>query len=393
MAKRPNKNGTPTKELLLNSAASLFFTKGVTQTRILDILNQTGSSPNTLYAHFKSKEELLLAIPREKATEIRKINEDHLRGLEGAEVKLRKLIWNYMEFALNNKETFALFLFEIRSNRSYYTSKTYDFVKNFTNMYRDVIIEGQRDKIFRPDVSPSMVLNLIFGTIDNILITWIIEDRPKNPLDLFEDFLDLLIHSIGVKKTERNHKDKRARILNSAKSIFAQIGFKKARVQDIAKNAGVGDGTIYKYFASKDEILFTLADEKAKYVDEQQGKNLTESMPSDLKLETMLRDYIQNMSLDMELWKIFQFDLRYNLPFYKTKTYGVHRRFTRTYYDILVQGIEDQRFKQTINPYLVGKMIFGIIDHTFLSSSLFGHPKKISDASDSIIKLIMNAIK
>ena len=68
-----------------------------------------------------------------------------------------------MEFALNNKETFALFLFEIRSNRSYYTSKTYDFVKNFTNMYRDVIIEGQRDKIFRPDVSPSMVCVISMG--------------------------------------------------------------------------------------------------------------------------------------------------------------------------------------------------------------------------------------
>src|SRR5882757_3328819 len=52
--------------------------------------------------------------------------------------------------------------------------------------------------------------------------------------------------------------DKRERILDAAERVFAQHGFFAARVSEIAKEAGVADGTIYLYFKSKDELLISL---------------------------------------------------------------------------------------------------------------------------------------
>ena len=48
--------------------------------------------------------------------------------------------------------------------------------------------------------------------------------------------------------------DKRERILRAAVKVFARKGFYASRVSEIAKAAGVADGTIYLYFKSKDDF-------------------------------------------------------------------------------------------------------------------------------------------
>src|SRR4051812_31148082 len=67
-------------------------------------------------------------------------------------------------------------------------------------------------------------------------------------------------HSLQALKTSRN--DKRARILDAAVKVFAGRGFHSATVAEIAREAGVADGTIYLYFKSKDDLLLRLFDEK-----------------------------------------------------------------------------------------------------------------------------------
>ena len=60
--------------------------------------------------------------------------------------------------------------------------------------------------------------------------------------------------------TERSiaQTDKRARILQAAIRVFAEHGFHRARVGDIAHDAGVAHGLLYHYFASKEDVLVTI---------------------------------------------------------------------------------------------------------------------------------------
>src|SRR5580700_11281349 len=56
--------------------------------------------------------------------------------------------------------------------------------------------------------------------------------------------------------------DKRERILDAAVRVFAKKGFYATRVSEVAKAAGVADGTIYLYFKSKDELLVSLFEDR-----------------------------------------------------------------------------------------------------------------------------------
>src|ERR1051326_4145818 len=55
--------------------------------------------------------------------------------------------------------------------------------------------------------------------------------------------------------------DKRKAILRAATEVFARNGYFNSKVADIARAAGVADGTVYLYFKSKEEILHSIFDQ------------------------------------------------------------------------------------------------------------------------------------
>src|SRR5277367_4832712 len=63
-------------------------------------------------------------------------------------------------------------------------------------------------------------------------------------------------------KAVRGGGDKRERILDAAVRVFAKKGFHATRVIEVAKAAGVADGTIYLYFKSKDQLLVSLFEDR-----------------------------------------------------------------------------------------------------------------------------------
>ncbi len=53
---------------------------------------------------------------------------------------------------------------------------------------------------------------------------------------------------------------KKEEIFTAAAAVFAEKGFSNTRMEDIARKANIGKGTLYEYFRSKDELFFALYD-------------------------------------------------------------------------------------------------------------------------------------
>lgn len=70
----------------------------------------------------------------------------------------------------------------------------------------------------------------------------------------------------------RARSDKRSLILEAAIKVFATHGYHRARVSDIAREAGIAYGLVYHYFKNKDEILATIFEERwAAFLDALEG--------------------------------------------------------------------------------------------------------------------------
>jgi AcrR family transcriptional regulator len=64
--------------------------------------------------------------------------------------------------------------------------------------------------------------------------------------------------ALDLSKRERNKQEKRARLLAAARGVFAKKGFAATTTAEIATRAGVGAGTLFLYFASKEDLLVDL---------------------------------------------------------------------------------------------------------------------------------------
>ena len=54
---------------------------------------------------------------------------------------------------------------------------------------------------------------------------------------------------------------RRTQILDAATKVFAEKGFHRATIKDIARMAGIADGTIYNYFENKTDVLLGILDQ------------------------------------------------------------------------------------------------------------------------------------
>ncbi|MGD0143194.1 MAG: TetR/AcrR family transcriptional regulator [Rhizomicrobium sp.] len=64
------------------------------------------------------------------------------------------------------------------------------------------------------------------------------------------------------KITEAQRETRRQQILDAALRCFSRDGFHNTTTADIVRESGVSQGTLYLYFATKDEIIVALADDR-----------------------------------------------------------------------------------------------------------------------------------
>jgi TetR/AcrR family fatty acid metabolism transcriptional regulator len=87
--------------------------------------------------------------------------------------------------------------------------------------------------------------------------------------------------------------DKRERILDAAERVFARHGFFTATVAEIAKGAGVADGTIYLYFKNKDDLLISLFESRMERVHRELSAAIEPGRDAPDKLRRFVRKYLE----------------------------------------------------------------------------------------------------
>jgi AcrR family transcriptional regulator len=111
-------------------------------------------------------------------------------------------------------------------------------------------------------------------------------------------------------RDEEEKKSKRQNILEAAFVVFSQKGFHKATIDDIIALADTGKGTVYNYFTNKEQLFFTLLEERER---PSLVKLMQVSRSADeplQKLEQMIRIQLDFLAENTRLWQILMHELR-----------------------------------------------------------------------------------
>jgi len=84
-------------------------------------------------------------------------------------------------------------------------------------------------------------------------------------------------------------KDKRRMILDAALELIREKGFEGTRIIDIADRAGIGKGTVYDYFSSKEEVIAASVQD----VVDRDFRNIFDEVDQAEDFETKLRRFLE----------------------------------------------------------------------------------------------------
>ena len=186
----------------------------------------------------------------------------------------------------------------------------------------------------------------------------------------------------------RTH-DKRQRILEAATRVFARKGYFAARVSDIAKKAGVADGTIYLYFRNKEDILVRLFDEvMSEHV--VQAREAGRALPSAAeRLRAIAERHLTVLGENRDLAVVFQVELRQSTHFMERFTASWLHDYFELLDEVMEEGQRDGSLRADINRKLAAKMLFGALDETVTSWLLSDRPYPLKDLAGPVVDLFL----
>jgi len=185
---------------------------------------------------------------------------------------------------------------------------------------------------------------------------------------------------------------KRERILRAAIDVFAKNGYFNAKVSEIAKAAGVADGTIYLYFDGKEDLLVTIFREHTRNYLQSLERDLAHIRRPEERIRIAIRHHLEALGRDRNLAIVAQVELRHSVKFMSLLSQQEVADYLNMIRKIVEHGQSEGTFRRTLHPQLVAKSVFGILDEMVTSWILSEKESSPVEHADAIADLILTGL-
>jgi TetR/AcrR family fatty acid metabolism transcriptional regulator len=168
----------------------------------------------------------------------------------------------------------------------------------------------------------------------------------------------------------RRAGDKRERILRAAVKVFAKNGFHATRVSEVAKAAGVADGTIYLYFKSKEELLFSLFEDRVERLLAFMREELPKLDGAPSKLRRVIEMQLGLLEGERDLAEVLTVILRQSTKLMKEYAAPRFVAYLDAIARIVAEGQAQGDFRSDVSPHLAARSLFGALDGVALTWAL-----------------------
>ena len=190
----------------------------------------------------------------------------------------------------------------------------------------------------------------------------------------------------------KRNTEKYQQILEAAVVVFAEQGFLQSTVAQVAKQAGVADGTIYLYFKNKDDILIQIYDYKTKEVFEQFRKAVDAGVSAEQKLRNLVRTHLEEFQKDINMAIVYQAETHQH----RRLAQDVIKEMSKWYRDIITEvvelGQEEGTMRRNLYLGLVMRLVTGAIDEVINAWIHAGGNYDLASMADPLVDLFISGI-
>lgn len=187
-------------------------------------------------------------------------------------------------------------------------------------------------------------------------------------------------------------RDKRDLILDSAVELMSTTSVDNVTISSIAKNAGIGKGSVYYYFQSKEEIIAEVITRSYKKALQEYFCDMNEELPALEKIKRLFESIIKKQFHDDRKNLIIALNLHDSPMLHNKMKLTAIDVVSPVLTDILYQGIEEG----TINsdaPEESAEMIVAVISFLFDTSIFPADDKKMYNKLKLLAKVLETCLQ
>lgn len=206
-------------------------------------------------------------------------------------------------------------------------------------------------------------------------------------------FIFIIIMSSSKKVvTKEKANGKYEAILRAAIKVFARRGFFNSKVADVAKEAGVADGTVYLYFKNKDDILVSIFNHVTEQALTHARNVLAELQDPAEKLKRIVEGHLDMYARDRDLAIVFQVELRASTKFMEQFSATKVTEYLDLIGGVIGEGQKQGLFRKDLNTRIVAKILFGALDEMVTNWVLTHKRYSLISTAEPVIDVFLNGV-
>ena len=174
--------------------------------------------------------------------------------------------------------------------------------------------------------------------------------------------------------------------------VFAEQGFFQSTISQIAREAGVADGTIYLYFKNKDDILLQFFGYKTKQVFQSFREELDKADSARGKLCNLIRRHLEEFQNDKNMAVVYQAEARSNSRLVEKQLREMSKMYPDLTAEIIEQGQEEGQIRKDLYVSLVKRFILGAVEEVINTWVLSGGKYDLVSMAEPLVDLIFRGI-
>ncbi len=190
----------------------------------------------------------------------------------------------------------------------------------------------------------------------------------------------------------KRNMEKYHQILDAAITVFAEQGFLQSTVAQVARKAGVADGTIYLYFKNKDDILVQFYEYKTRQVFDKFRAAVDAGRSAEQKLHNLVRAHLEEFQKDINMAIVYQAETHQH----RRLAQDVIKEMSKWYRDIITEvvelGQEEGTMRRNLYMGLVMRLITGAVDEVINAWIHADGNYDLASMADPLVDLFISGI-
>ena len=162
---------------IIEAAIRVFARSGYYNSRVSDIAREAGIASGTIYLYFKTKDEILVTLFREKMAAFVGQLRAAIAREPDAVAKIRRLVALHFEVLERNPALAEVVQVELRQGHKFFRGASAHEVSQYFALIGSVLQEGIAAGRFRSDLPVKVATKVLFGAMDQVATSWVLGKR------------------------------------------------------------------------------------------------------------------------------------------------------------------------------------------------------------------------